>query len=392
MDLGAAAIGTRPGCPTCGGQVKLGSPHVIVGRRGVRVFCSAACMTSTRAPTEHVPLELPRRSPRRARALFVVGVGLASLSPCALQRDLPPPDVEPVAAASIASLPPPSESQPYGPFLPTRAEAAAEFASSTAGDRWIHPLGAPRRMPLRVSRAFGADRPGDRPSECRSGHCGVDLGHTWGEPVYAVQDGVIDRVNRDPGRSGGKYLRIAHRNGTVFTQYFHLAAMPSGLRKGQRVARGDVVGVIGDTGVQHSGAHLHFTIAVKPEGVSKMIYIDPEPLIALWPLVRADEVSEFSPGVPVGAARARSRARPHRHGDDETPRAKKTRVAKKKNKKKKQEEREVEADAPSSEAAAATPDGTGADWVREQASGADAEPAGSPLGSRALLSVEPDAP
>ena len=89
-------------------------------------------------------------------------------------------------------------------------------------------------MPVRDSRVFGADRPGDRPIECRKGHCGVDLGgEIWGEQVHAAHDGVVDRVQRDANEAhGGHYVRIAHRNGTVFTQYFHLAAIPRWVEPG----------------------------------------------------------------------------------------------------------------------------------------------------------------
>jgi murein DD-endopeptidase MepM/ murein hydrolase activator NlpD len=141
-------------------------------------------------------------------------------------------------------------------------------------------------MPIRDSRVFGAERPGDRPGECSNGHCGVDIGgEVWGEPVHAAHDGVIDRVQRGPNEEhGGQYVRIAHRDGTIFTQYFHLAAIPSWLRPGMKVKVGDVVGLIGDTGVKKSGPHLHFTVSVKPSRELPEEYIDPEPLIALWPL------------------------------------------------------------------------------------------------------------
>src|SRR4030095_7036658 len=152
-------------------------------------------------------------------------------------------------------------------------------------------LSAPdRAMPKHHSRVFGAERPGDRPAECQSGHCGVDLGgEVWGEPILAVHDGVVDRVQRGPNAEhGGGYVPIAHRNGTVFTQYFHLAAVPRWIKEGVEVKAGQVVGLLGDTGVQRSRYHLHFTISVKPAKALPEQYIDPEPLIALWPLFMPD--------------------------------------------------------------------------------------------------------
>src|SRR5262249_41388489 len=75
-----------------------------------------------------------------------------------------------------------------------------------------------------------------------------------------------------------------HRSGTVFTQYFHLAAIPRGLERGALVKSGDVIGLLGDTGVKESEPHLHFAISVRPTKEGPERYIDPEPLIALWPL------------------------------------------------------------------------------------------------------------
>ena len=104
------------------------------------------------------------------------------------------------------------------------------------------------------------------PIECRNGHCGVDLGgEIWGEHVHAVHDGVVDYVQRGANPDhGGTFVRISHRDGTVFTQYFHLAAIPRGLERGRVVKAGDVIGLLGDTGVKESAPHLHFAISVRP--------------------------------------------------------------------------------------------------------------------------------
>ena len=101
---------------------------------------------------------------------------------------------------------------------------------------------------------------------------------------------------------------MAHRNGTIFSQYFHLAAIPRRLEVGSKVKVGEVIGLLGDTGVKHSAPHLHFTISVKPSDEATERYIDPEPLIALWPLrIPVDETAamltaQAEPGVPHGAA------------------------------------------------------------------------------------------
>jgi murein DD-endopeptidase MepM/ murein hydrolase activator NlpD len=266
-------------------------------------------------------MELPTRrfTPTKKMNVLVLGLGFSLLSPCGVLKETPLTLLPlPVAADVPGQNVPGSDGPQYGPPLPTpeelEKEIAEEFAASLGVNAWLHPLSGPtRRMPLRTSRAFGADRPGHRPHECRSGHCGLDLGGTvWGEPILASSDGVAIRVNRDPSRSGGKYVRLSHRDGTVFTQYFHLAAIPRWLRKGTSVRAGQTIGLLGETGVENSGPHLHYTVSIKANAEKPEVYVEPEPLIALWPL-RLSESSRAiasGPGVPIGATgRYKSRKR-----------------------------------------------------------------------------------
>jgi murein DD-endopeptidase MepM/ murein hydrolase activator NlpD len=200
----------------------------------------------------------------------------------------------------------------------------AAWGEALMQDTWFHPLAGPKRwMPRNHSQAFGAERPGDRPAECFSGHCGVDLGGAWGEPVRAVHDGVVERVNRGPNEDrGGIYVTLAHRDRTVFTQYFHLAAVPRWIDEGKAVAAGQVIGLLGDTGVKHSAPHLHFAVSVRPSASSSERYLDPEPLIAIWPLWLPDEdgsgrarATLEPPGLPARGRTPKRAARKSRVDD-----------------------------------------------------------------------------
>jgi hypothetical protein len=295
-------------CPQCAGPLDVRTPHVVIEGSTVRAYCSAECVALSTAPILPVQdVEEPRSSWlfRLAR----VGVGIPFLALSSFGGHLDPP--QPIAQPAVAAPPqaPPEEPR-FGPsWPPTDADWQAEIAS----DAWIHPLDGPkRRMPISDSRVFGAERQGDRPGECNNGHCGVDLSGPWGEPVHAAHDGVVDRVQRGANEEhGGMYVRIAHRGGTIFTQYFHLAAIPRKLLVGTQVKVGEVIGLLGDTGVKRSEPHLHFTISVKPSDEVNERYIDPEPLIALWPLrISIDEnasmlTAQAAPGVPHGAASRR---------------------------------------------------------------------------------------
>jgi murein DD-endopeptidase MepM/ murein hydrolase activator NlpD len=294
-------------CARCGETVDVRSRHLTIDGSVVRAFCSEACVNALEEDAAPA-----RTRSGFARQLVRIGVGLPMLvftsgttPPTAPEPPKPPmwAIVEQAAAAP--------EAPRFGPAWPPSEK---DWLQAIASDTWLHPLDGPiRRMPVRDSRVFGAERPGDRPAECRSGHCGVDIGgEVWGEPVHAAHDGVIDRVQRGPNEDhGGLYVRLAHRDGSIFTQYFHLAAIPRRLEPGVHVKVGEVIGLLGDTGVKRSTAHLHFTVSVKPSSQELEQYIDPEPLIALWPLRLPVETTpggaamltaSAAPGVPRGAA------------------------------------------------------------------------------------------
>ena len=298
----------RGACSWCDGSLR---PHHFVQavRSAVFVLCSEECL---RAKLER---DAATRSKARRRNLKIFVVASSLVAACITPHDGPRSlrkvvMVQPAAPADATPLP--------GSFGPEWPPTEASLIADLGHDAWLHPLAGPfRRMPSRDSRVFGAERAGDRPIECRKGHCGVDLGgEIWGEQVHVAHDGVVDRVQRGANDAhGGHYVRIAHRNGTVFTQYFHLAAVARWVQPGTPVKAGDVIGLLGDTGVKDSAAHLHFTVSVRPASDWPEQYVDPEPLIALWPLriplegspvglvSTAGKVGVPLGGAPVGATR-----------------------------------------------------------------------------------------
>jgi len=302
-------------CRRCGAQVAPGTKHVRVGTAGVKLYCSAECMDASRVgvlePATVLPPVLAERPRGKAIKYFIIVIALASLSPWGTAVKLTAHDSHRSLMARYLPADSEASARPFiGPPAPDDEDLAMEFMGELSGDRWIHPLPGPvRRMPARNTRVFRAGRDHGSPEECGSGHCGVDIGgEMWGEQVFAVHDGVVDRVVRDVTGRAGLYVRIAHRDGTIFSQYMHLAAIPRWVRPGAKVRAGDVVGLVGDTGVKDAFAHLHFSMSVIPHPGpgAKEIFMDPEPLIALWPLKiprwggGAD--AAFEPGAPLGAA------------------------------------------------------------------------------------------
>jgi hypothetical protein len=177
----------------------------------------------------------------------------------------------------------PDEAPPfYGPWRPNEAP----YPPDPTWVHWYHPLGgATRALPLFESRRFGAARPQPRPGECELGHCGVDLAAPLGAPVFAIADGVVERVERDADAGGraGRYVRLGHLEGTWVTRYIHLSTIRSDLRPGVRVAAGELIGAVGRTGVDENFPHLHFGLS-RRTGASGELYVDPEPLLRVWEL------------------------------------------------------------------------------------------------------------
>jgi len=303
-------------CPVCASEVDITSRHVSVHGSAVRIYCSAECMRREGSADELVEAQ-PAAATRGWLRPVMGGTALLGVLLITDTR-IPEPAPAPPVSAAVVALPdaPPAPPEPAPPIMEPDPEP--EWVAEILRDVWLHPLAGPiRRMPRVDGAVFGAERPGERAPECKNGHCGVDIGgDVWGEPVLAAHDGFVDRVQRGPNEDhGGLYVRLAHRNGTVFTQYFHLAAIPRSLVVGKKVNAGDVIGLLGDSGVRNSGPHLHFTISVKPGPDLTERFVDPEPLIALWPLRIASHETggpalstEGAPGVVRGAAPKRHKS------------------------------------------------------------------------------------
>ena len=77
-----------------------------------------------------------------------------------------------------------------------------------------------------------------------------------GDAVVASAAGVVTRVENLGATSYGRWIEIDHGDG-YRTRYAHLSVQY--VRVGQRVARGERIGAVGDTGGS-SGPHLHFEL------------------------------------------------------------------------------------------------------------------------------------
>lgn len=93
-----------------------------------------------------------------------------------------------------------------------------------------------------------------------------------GEPtdsIGAALAGVVRHINTSAGDSNyGRYIVLEHPDATpaIYTLYAHLARIAPGLKAGDRVTRGQILGTMGHSSggapIPRDRAHLHFEMGV----------------------------------------------------------------------------------------------------------------------------------
>lgn len=104
----------------------------------------------------------------------------------------------------------------------------------------------------------------DSYAEPRSGgrtHAAIDIMAPRRTPALAAADATVLKLHES--RAGGHSLYLLDHDGRTRYYYAHLDAYAHGLREGQPVSAGEVVGYVGDTGNAAPGNyHLHFSVAI----------------------------------------------------------------------------------------------------------------------------------
>lgn len=102
-------------------------------------------------------------------------------------------------------------------------------------------------------------------------HPGLDFRGRIGEPIHAAANGKVTFVGTKSGY--GKVVEVSHGNG-MMTRYAHMSAWRA--RRGQEVAAGDVIGLIGNTG-RSTGPHLHFEVRIHGRAVNPRPFLETAP-------------------------------------------------------------------------------------------------------------------
>ncbi len=98
-------------------------------------------------------------------------------------------------------------------------------------------------------------------------HSGVDIASSYGQPVIAPADGVVEFADFMGGY--GRMIVLDHGH-SLTTRYGHLSGVA--VVAGQTVHRGDTIGYVGLTG-RSTGPHLHYEVRINDTPVNPHKYL-----------------------------------------------------------------------------------------------------------------------
>ena len=130
-------------------------------------------------------------------------------------------------------------------------------------------------------------------------HGGIDLAGPVGTPIYATADGIVNRSEWNNG-GYGNLVEINHGQG-IQTRYGHMSRLIA--RPGQRVRRGELIGLMGSTG-RSTGSHLHYEVRIEGKAVNPVPFMQSSDyLLAVQRRVASATGGQIAMGGPVAGAK-----------------------------------------------------------------------------------------
>ena len=130
-------------------------------------------------------------------------------------------------------------------------------------------------------------------------HAGIDLSAPIGTPIYATADGTVTDAGYNSG-GYGNLIKISHGR-DIETRYAHLSSI--GVRAGQRVTRGQLIGRMGSTG-RSTGSHLHYEVRIEGRAVNPIPFMKSNDyLLAMRKKATTGSMDQVALGGPSTAKR-----------------------------------------------------------------------------------------
>jgi peptidoglycan LD-endopeptidase LytH len=140
------------------------------------------------------------------------------------------------------------------------SEAKTARAPAVGADRVVATTGAAKdlRVPIDGSDV-NAWKGGFEERRGKHAHEAVDILAPRNTPIHAVSDGTIAKLF--VSKLGGNTIYQFDPSGQFAYYYAHLERYADGLRDGQAVAKGDIIGYVGTSGNAPANTpHLHFGV------------------------------------------------------------------------------------------------------------------------------------
>lgn len=201
-----------------------------------------------------------KRAPHRVPlASLFVAFCAGALAMAALSHYGPPKPVVRVEAQLDDDVRPKPVIADTRPNVEAAATKTAR-APSIGAERVVATTGAAKnlRVPIDGSdvdtwKGGFAERRGNRPHEA------VDILAPRNTPIHAVADGAIAKLFLS--KAGGITIYQFDHSGRLAYYYAHLERYADGLREGQTVSKGDIIGYVGTSGNAPANTpHLHFGV------------------------------------------------------------------------------------------------------------------------------------
>jgi murein DD-endopeptidase MepM/ murein hydrolase activator NlpD len=207
----------------------------------------------------------PVTTPSGARAIHATGrdpAGNVGQSDVAIEIEAP------VLPRQALEVPPSLAQLATGPVATAEAAQVEALTSPVRSERlWTGAFSAPLPASFQRTTGFGDRR--DYADGYVAYHAGYDIAAPLGLPIPVAAGGIVAFAGRMQQR--GNAVVVDHGWG-VYTLYGHLSRID--VQVGQRLAQGDVVGLVGTTGLS-TGPHLHWEVRLRGQAV------DPAPWVAL---------------------------------------------------------------------------------------------------------------
>ncbi len=163
-----------------------------------------------------------------------------------------------------------------GPFEPVETVRAADPNFKALFNSWTKldqleqgTVAIPSTEPVRGTNFTSGFGVRSDPFRGRAAmHAGIDLAGPVGTPIYATADAVVGRSEWNSG-GYGNLVELEHGHG-IQTRYGHLSK--SLVVAGQKVKRGDMIGMMGSTG-RSTGSHLHYEVRIDGKAVNPVPFL-----------------------------------------------------------------------------------------------------------------------